>query len=180
MSILRVICRIHDAATDAGFVVGTFGLFMMVAIYTYEIVNRYFLGVATDWANDAFANILCVTIFALVPHVTRQGAHISISVLVEVVPRVKPVLRVFTGVLGFAVCALAAWMSLEANIRQVALDIVTEQNRPVPKIYMSAFITFGFFGAALYFLRSLLPDGVVRPVSWVWPQAKRERTGAVS
>lgn len=168
MAPIRWLCRLHDALTDAGFLIGVLGLASLVAIYCYEVLTRYFLGVATDWANDTFSNVLLITIFAVVPHATRSGAHVSISLLVDTVPRLEPPLRYITGIVGVAICLMAAWMSLEENIRQVALEIVTEQNRPLPKIWMSGFITFGFVGAALYFLRSLFPFGAVQPKSWVY------------
>lgn len=170
MFLVRWICRFHDAIADAGYLVGVLGLASMVVIYCYEVVTRYFLNVATDWANDAFSNILCVTIFSMVPHATRRGLHISISLLVEMVPRLERALQVFTGLLGFVVCLFAAWMSFEENLRQIAMQIVTEQNYAVPKIWMSSFITFGFVGAALYFLRSLFRLEAVRPVSWITPE----------
>ena len=93
-------------------------------------------------------------------------------------PRLERPLTVFTGALGFVVCLFLAWMSLEANLRQIVEQIVTEQNYPVPKIWMSSFITFGFFGAALYFLRSLLPGAAVRPISWVTPDSPADTTAA--
>lgn len=169
MGFLRSLCRLQDAVSDAGYVVGMAGLGSMAVIYCYEVLTRYFLGVATDWANDMFSNLLCITIFAMVPHATRKGQHISISLLVEMVPRLRGPLNAYTGLLGFVVCLFAAWMSLEENIRQIALEIVTEQNRPIPKVWMSSFITFGFAGAALYFLRSLSTSEAVRPVSWITP-----------
>ena len=176
MIVVRWLCRLHDALSDAGYIAGVLGLASMVVIYCYEVVTRYFLNLATDWANDAFANILCVTIFSMVPHATRRGLHISISLLVEMVPRLDRTLAVVTGILGFVVCLFLTWMSLEANIRQVVEQIVTEQNYPVPKIWMSSFITFGFAGAALYFLRSLFPVPDVQPVSWVTPDTQTKST----
>lgn len=167
MFLVRWLCRLHDALTDAGYIVGTTGLFALVTIYCYEVITRYFFALATDWANDTFSNVLLVTIFAMVPHVTRAGMHIAITLLPDAVPRLERPLQFLTGLLGFLVCLFVAWMSLEENIRHVAMEIVTEQNRPMPKIYMSGFITFGFFGAALYFLRALIPARAVAPVSWV-------------
>lgn len=169
MFVLRWLCRLHDALTDVGFVIGAVGLLTLVVVYCYEVVTRYLLDLATDWANDTFSNVLCITIFAMVPHATRRGMHISITLLVDMFPGASGANRVFSGLLGFAVCLVATWMSLEANIRQVVLEIVTEQNHPIPKIYMSAFITYGFASAGLYFLRSIFTADSLRPRSWVVP-----------
>lgn len=178
MRLVRLACRLHDGLTDAGYIVGVIGVTAMVLIYCAEVVTRYFLNTALDWANDAFSNILCVTLFSMVPHVTRQARHIAINLLPEMLPRTKPALHYFAGVAGFVVCLFAAWMSLEANWRQILLEIVTEQNHPVPKIWISAFITYGFIGAAFYFLRGLFAAPDLRPVSWVVPKIRHESSAA--
>jgi TRAP-type C4-dicarboxylate transport system permease small subunit len=178
MRLLRLACRIQDGLTDAGFIVGVLGVTSMVVLYVTEVVTRYFLNTALDWANDAFSNILCITLFSMVPHVTREGRHIAINLVPELLPATKPAFFYFTGVAGFVVCLFATWMSLEENMRQIALEIVTEQNHPVPKIWMSAFITYGFLGAAFYFLRGLSSSPVVRPVSWVVPRVTHVESAA--
>ncbi|MEK9644266.1 MAG: TRAP transporter small permease [Alphaproteobacteria bacterium] len=170
MGLVRGLCRLHDGITDAGYIAGALALASMAAIYCYEVVTRYFLGVATDWANDTFANLLVITIFAMVPHATRAGQHISISLLQELVPSLRGVLTAFTGLVGIAVCLFAAWMSYGENLRHIEMQLVTEQNHPLPKIWMSAWITYGFVGAALYFLRAMIPAAAVRPISWITPR----------
>lgn len=169
MFLVKGLCRLHDAISDFGYVVGALGLATMTTIYCYEVITRYFLGLATDWANDMFANVLLVTIFAMVPHATRMGQHIAISLLVELLPSMRTALRIFAGVFGVAVCLFAAWMGLEENIRHIELEIVTEQNRPTPKILMSVWLTFGFLFASFYFLRGLFPGEAVKPKSWITP-----------
>jgi TRAP-type C4-dicarboxylate transport system permease small subunit len=169
MSLIRGLCRFHDGITDVGYIVGSLGLASMAAMYTYEVFTRYFLGVATDWANDTFSNVLLISIFAMVPHATRMGQHISISLLPELVPSSIGPLRIFTGVFGILVCLLASWMSFEENLRHIDLQIVTEQNLPIPKVWMSVWLTFGFFVSAFYFLRTMINSEVLKPVSWITP-----------
>ena len=178
MRLVRLACRLHDGLADAGYIVGVVGIIVMVLIYCAEVVTRYFLNTALDWANDAFSNVLCITLFSVVPHATRAARHISINLVPELLPRTKPAFHYFTGIAGFLVCLFAAWMSLEENLRQIVLQIVTEQNHPVPKIWMSAFITYGFLGAGFYFLRGLFDSPDVRPVSWVVPRSHHETSAA--
>lgn len=186
MNPIRGLCRVHDALSDAGYIVATLGLGAMAAIYCYEVITRYFLDLATDWANDTFSNLLVVTIFAAIPHATRMAQHISITLLIELVPSLRLVLKLFTGIFGVAVCLFAAWMSLEENLRHIALEIVTEQNRPVPKIWMSSWITFGFFLSSFYFLRAMFNSALVKPTSWITPgrhtlnEQARPESGAIS
>ena len=169
MSLIKGLCRLHDGIADVGYIVGSLGLASMAVMYCYEVLTRYFLGTATDWANDMFANVLLVTIFSMIPHASRMGQHISISLLVEIMPSARTTLKIFTGVFGFGVCLLAAWMSLEQNLHQIEIQQVTEQNRPIPKILMSAWLTFGFFFSAFYFLRAMFDSDAVKPISWITP-----------
>ena len=168
---IKALCRLHDVLSDAGYVISAAGLGIMTAVYCYEVLTRYFLGLATDWANDTFSNVLCVTIFAMVPHATRLAQHISITLVIEIAPGSRPALKAFSCILGFAMCAFAAWMSYEENVRQVVQQVVTEQNHPIPKWWMSVWITFGFLGAAFYFLRALFDNDATRPKSWITPSA---------
>lgn len=169
MSGVRFLCRLHDGVSDAGYVVGTIALALMAAIYCYEVVTRYFLGIATSWGNDLFVNVMLISIFAMVPHATRMGQHISINLVMDTVPVLRAPLKLIIGVVGVGVCVFMSWMSFEENVRHVVLGIATEQNWPLPKIWMSAWITFGFGGAALYFLRAILPGEAFRPRSWLTP-----------
>ena len=169
MSLIKRLCRLHDGIADLGYIVGSLGLASMAAMYCYEVLTRYFLGTATDWANDMFANVLLVTIFAMIPHASRMGQHISISLLVEIMPSARTPLRYFTGIFGVGVCLLAAWMSLEQNLHQIDIEQVTEQNRPIPKILMSSWLTFGFFFSSFYFLRAMSDSETFKPVSWITP-----------
>ena len=161
------LCRIHDAATDIGLLIGTFGVAALVTIYCAEVVTRYFIGTALSWANDTFANLVCITLFSVIPHATRTMRHIAINLVPEFLPATRKPLEVLAMAVGFAVCIFVAWMSLDENIRQIVDQIVTEQNFPIPKIWISGFITYGFLGSALYFLRALFPVPEVSPVSWV-------------
>lgn len=164
MKPIRLLCRLHDALADAGYVISVVGLSAMVLIYCAEVVTRYFLNTALSWANDTFSNVMCVTLFAMVPHATRAGRHIAINLIPEQIPARRRPLHLFTAIAGFVVCLFAAWMSWEENLRQIALGILTAQNHPIPVVWMSAFITYGFASAALYFLRSLSTHPDIVPV----------------
>lgn len=180
MGVVRFLCRLHDGISDAAYVVGTVALAAMASIYCYEVVTRYFLGIATSWGSDLFVNIMLISIFAMVPHATRKGQHIAINLLADTVPVLRAPLKITVGVVGVAVCIFMAWMSFGENLRHVALGIATEQNWPLPKIWMSAWITFGFLSAAFYFLRAIVPGPDVRPVSWITPGSDLLNAGSGS
>jgi TRAP-type C4-dicarboxylate transport system permease small subunit len=75
-------------------------------------------------------------------------------VIVEMMPpeRTAWVARILN-VCAFLTCAVATWISLDENIRQVVQDVHLMKVRPIPQIYISAWITYGIGSSAIYFLR---------------------------
>ena len=167
MSLIRSICDMHDRTTDLGYLLSVLALFLMLAIYCAEVVSRYFLGATLAWSNDTFSNLMAVSIFAMLPHVTRASRHISINLIEEMVPSAGNILRILTSLVGVVVCSFLAWMALQENFRQSAMGILTSQNYPIPMVWVSGFLTFGFFSTALYYLRALFAVQETRPRTWV-------------
>lgn len=174
MRILKLLARLHDAISDVGFLLGVAALGGIVLVYSYEITVRYFLNAPTKWATETVQNLLVFVIFFMVPHVTRLGSHVAVTILPDFVPPLRKPLKYFTVATGAAMCLFAAWISLGENIRQIEFVIVTEANYPIPKWWMSIAITYGFAGAALYFLRQADWTGALRPRSWVAPNVVNE------
>lgn len=174
MRLLRVAARIHDAVSDLGFLLGVAALGGIVLVYSYEITVRYFLNAPTKWATETVQNLLVFVIFLVVPHVTRLGSHIAVTILPDFVPVLRLPLKYFTILTGVGMCLFAAWISFGENVRQIQFVIVTEANYPIPKWWMSVAITYGFCSAALYFLRQADPTGLLRPRSWVAPNVQSD------
>ncbi|MEM6727687.1 MAG: TRAP transporter small permease [Pseudomonadota bacterium] len=168
MTWLRKLCGVHDALTDAGFVLAVLSLCLMFLTYCVEVAGRYFLGVTNAWANDMFSNFMVISIFAMVPHVTRAKQHVALVVLIEVYPVLQKPARFFTAIAGFLICALLTYMCFNENVRQVARGVMTQQNNPLPMVWWSAWLTFGFAGSSLYFLRGAFDHPALEPRSWVW------------
>ena len=68
--------------------------------------------------------------------------------------RAKPVYWVIY-LLCFVVCTLGFWINLDENLRQIAKDVHLMKVKPIPKYWISVFITYGFGMSALHFLRML-------------------------
>lgn len=153
---LRPLIWVHDRLTDLGFHLGKLCLGIILFSYTYEVVSRYFFSAPTWWADEAVSYSLSIGCFLMMPHVTRQRGHVAVTFLLEMmtVERARPFYWVLY-LIGFLVCAAATWISLDENIRQIVNDIHLMKVKPIPKIYISVFITFGFAMSALHFLRML-------------------------
>ncbi len=157
-SVFVIFGKLHDLITDIGFKVGAIGLALMVLIYCAEIICRYFLNYALTWAGDTFTNILCASIFLVVPYAAKTRRHIEINLIPEFFPWLRNGLGMFANFAAFVICGVVAWMSLQENFRQAALGILTLQNHPIPIYWVSGFMTYGFASSSLYFLRNLVED----------------------
>lgn len=165
--LVQMLCKAHDAITDLGYLLSSLSLALMLTIYCTEVIVRYLIGVANPWANDMFANFMVISVFAMLPHLTRNSYHISLTLLVELLPNSERTLDRFITIAGVLICGLVTWMSYQENVRQVAMGVRTMQNHPLPVIWWSIFITYGFGSSAIYFLRSGFRSDLTKPRSWV-------------
>ena len=166
--ITGALASVHDRTTRFGFVLAQVCLCLIVFSYTYETVSQYFFGAPTWWSNELVAYALCIGTFLAMPEVTRTGGHIAIGFLTESLgPRASRVAGVLIAIAGGLTCLAIAWISLRANISQVERTEMLVRVRPIPKIWISAWITWGFFSTGVHFLRNAVspPSDVINVVT---------------
>ena len=111
--------KVVDFLTLAASVLAATGLAMIVCSYIYEVVSRYVFQSPTAWASDFVAYALCASAFLALPHVTKDKAHVAVTILVDIAPKpIANILHVIISILGFLCLSFAAWVSLQENIRQ--------------------------------------------------------------
>lgn len=159
--ILKRIGSAHDALTKAGFGLAQLCLLTIVLSYCYEIVARYFFNSPTWWSNEVVAYALCIGTFLALPEVTRAKGHIAIDFLVDMVgPRHRPLVNIMIALISGATCLVIAWLFLQANISQFQRGEMLVRVKPLPKVWLSVWLTYGFASAGLHFLRHCLnPEG---------------------
>ena len=77
------IIRLHDAATRALFAVAWLALAVAAAVFVFGVVARYFFNAPTTWSGEVVSYCLAVLIFAALPELTRQNAHIAVDIVPE-------------------------------------------------------------------------------------------------
>jgi len=149
--------RALDGVIGLCAILATVGLGSIVVMYCIEIFARYFLNAPTIWANDFIVFVLCISIFLMMPEITRSGGHVAVTLLIDNLPRrAQPTARRIIAVVGAAVCLAAAYISLDSNVTQYTQDLRTVTTIAAPKWAITAFITFGLALSALAFLRQAL------------------------
>lgn len=153
---LGPLLRAHDRLTELSSALGKACLAIIFVAYCYEVAARYFFNAPTWWADEAVSYSLCIGCFLMMPCVTRDRGHVAVTFLVDLLPhpRVEHA-RWAIHLVCFVVCALAFWISLDENLRQIAKDVHLMKVKPIPKYWISVFITYGFGMSALHFLRML-------------------------
>lgn len=152
------LARWHDGLTAATHLGGQITVAAIVVFYLYEVVARYFFNAPTWWAGEMVSYALCITVFFMMPELTRTHGHVAITILVERLSQRLQV-PVYFGIyiVCLAVCAVAAGISLLENLRQFTQEVHLMKNQPIPKWWISSFITYGFASSTLYFARDLQP-----------------------
>lgn len=159
-SIVSRLTRLHDALTDTGFMLAQLCLFAIVFAYGYETVARYFFSAPTSWSNEIVAYALCIGTFLAFPEVSRRGGHITITFVLEYLrPAVARWANVVIALVSAAICLTVAWICIKANVQQYVREEMLVRVNPIPKVWISVFLSYGFLSSGIFFLR----QAFVRP-----------------
>ena len=159
---LGAFAKAIDQLTHLATVLSALGLAMIVGSYVYEVVSRYIFASPTAWASDFVSYALCAIVFLALPRVTKERAHVAVTILVDIAPKpLANAAHVVVSALGFVCLSFAAWVSLQENIRQFTRGIETLAIVPIPQWWVSGFITFGLALSACYLLLYIAPSNRV-------------------
>jgi len=149
--------RLLNGLIELSAVFATLGLGAIVVMYSIEIFSRYFLNAPTTWASDFIVFTLCVSIFMMMPEITRSGGHVAVTLLTDLLPPGgRAVSRRLLALVGFCVCVFATYISLQENVRQYVEGLTTVTTITTPKWMITIFITYGLAVSALEFFRQAL------------------------
>ncbi len=160
---LEFIRRLANALTTVGVAVASGALCVIVVAYCYEVVSRYFFNYPTLWASDLVAFLLFISIFLMIPEVTRSGGHVSVTLLGDrLSERANDRLQAWLALLSAVACFAAAWISGLENVRQFVHEITTVSVYPIPKWILSCTVTYGFALSGTHFLLIFLSPAAIR------------------
>ncbi len=175
---MRPLLRLHGLITDAGYLAAALGLGAMGFLYCMEVVFRYFLNAPTRWSLEFITYLMLIVTFLAIPHAVRAGMHIAVTLLADLYPRYASRILLAMNAIGAALCAFIAYISLIENIDQYRGSIETIGNIPIPKWWLSVFITYGFANSALWYLRLLFSGS--QPIAPELEILPRPGSGALS
>jgi TRAP-type C4-dicarboxylate transport system permease small subunit len=81
-------------------------------VLTWEVIGRYFLGIASDWQDELSTFLLIGATFASAAWTQARRGHVAIDALAYVLPPWAERVRRFSAdALALAFCAFFAWKS---------------------------------------------------------------------
>jgi TRAP-type C4-dicarboxylate transport system permease small subunit len=145
--------RWHDALTELGAKVAALGVGLIALVYTAEVVARYFFSAPLNWSGDLSSYLLCAIAFLGFPRITRDGAHIAVSVAADLIGEGRRDayaygLSLVTGV----ACLITAAFVADEGLRLYQANVLTSQATQIPRWIMAAVVFYGFFSSALHLL----------------------------
>ena len=160
---LYFVRRLANALTTLGAIIASGALGVIVVAYCYEVVSRYFFNHPTIWASDLVAFLLFISIFLMIPEVTRSGGHVSVTLLEDrLSARARARLQTALALLSAIACFAAAWISGCENVRQFVHEVTTVSIYPIPKWILSCAVTYGFVLSGTHFLLTFLSPAPIR------------------
>lgn len=129
-------------------------LVALVVSVAFEVVMRYFFNAPTRWVVEFSEYSLLQLAFLGGAWVLREEGHVSVEMLVELLPRsARSFLFVATSLVGAAVCGLFFWVSLGYLIEIYNAGEVLFKSVQVKKWAVMAVMAPGLLLLTLQFLR---------------------------
>lgn len=128
----------------ASFNLGVAAITSIILFSMLDLISRT-LGKPVAWVPEVSVYFFCFAICSSMPHVTRQGAQIAVSLLLETLPpgarqRYVPLIEL----LSFLVCIVIAYLCAEILWQQYRAGTITVADISIPKWILSAMLTYGF------------------------------------
>ena len=151
---LANVLRWHDLMSRTFYQLGIFALSSIVVIYSYEVISRYVFDSPTRWASDFVSFLLLITVFLVMPWLTRAGGHVAVTVLNDQLPeRGRQVMLRGGYLVGAAACLCLGYIVFLETWRLYERGTGTLTTVSIPKWLLFALICYGLFNSGVYFLR---------------------------
>lgn len=147
-----MLSRTSARFSRASFYLGVAAVTSIILFSMLDLISRT-LGKPVAWVPEVSVYFFCFAICSSMPHVTRQGAQIAVSLLLEVLsPAARRRYVPFIEFLSFLVCMVIAYLCAEILWQQYWAGTITVADISIPKWVLSAMLTYGFLFSGLMHL----------------------------
>lgn len=149
--------QVMDGATNALSIIAAAALAGITALYLFEISARYFFNSPTTWSNEIIKYLLAIVVFAMLPRITRDQGHVIIDIIPSIAPpRWSNRLIVFALVVSICATATVGIMAFLEAMKQFERNVMTNAVHPIPRWWITGFVSMGFIFTSLHFCRLLI------------------------
>lgn len=153
-SLLSFLIIVQDAVSRFTYWLGAAAIGLIVVIFSYEVTARYLFFAPTYWASDFVSFLLLISVFMVMPWLTREGGHVAVTLLPDTMPPRPAALLLRAGFLvGAVVCMWVGYISVLENVNLYQRNVSTLTTVRIPKWTLTALITYALFNSGLHFLR---------------------------
>jgi TRAP-type C4-dicarboxylate transport system permease small subunit len=150
---MRLLRTLHDGLTELGTVVAVLCVAATAAVYTAEVVGRYFFNSPLNWAGDVSTYLLCATTFLALPKVTKGAGHVSITFLPDrLADRARVQYMYAIGLVAGLVCLATAVYIAIHGVNLFEQGVLTTQATQIPKWIIALLACFGLISSGLHLL----------------------------
>lgn len=142
--------RLFDSATSAVAQVLGIGFILAVCLNFSNVIGRYFFGQVMLGADELQSFILIIMTVMGAAVVTWRGGHITVSVIVDLVPgRVGRVIAIGANVVLAAVALLVAWQAWKVSFSMYGMGRVSDA-AAMPMWIIHGLVTISFTMIAVF------------------------------
>ena len=133
-----------DAITKAFFFLASLALGLIVAIFSFEIIMRYFFAAPTSWATDTVTFLFCASLMLALPEVTRTDGNIAVSIILDFsAPSTANKIKLIIYAVSFAIVSYVTYITFVEFLRLFETGINTLGSFRISKWIVFSFIPLG-------------------------------------
>lgn len=125
----------------------------MLFSLSVQVISRYVFNTGFAWTEESARYMMVMMVFVGAISCTKQGIHVAVDAIEEMVPKVVPVFKTIQLILMVGYCAVVAWFGIQ-SLEVASLQKSPNMGIPMNYIYIIFPITMVFI--ALFALRRLI------------------------
>lgn len=152
----KALGRLHDKLSAFTAALSALCLGVIVTLYCFEIVMRYFLHAPTSWSSAIAVYLMLAMVTLMLPYISKMTEHITVNIIEEYFsPRCAFLNAVFINVLAVLICFLSAYFVISETSRAFSRGTLTTDTLFIPKWWLLALFVYGLSSATVHFARLL-------------------------
>jgi len=153
MTLINKLNALFDRVITGFAVLAGFLLAFSVISVTVSVATRYFFNFPIGWVTEISAYILLYITFMIAAWVLKEGAHVTIDIVLELLrPNIQSVISIFTSYLCAAVCLILTFFGARETWELYSTGYFTPTELELPKWTINIVI---FVGSLLLFIQFL-------------------------